>query len=811
MLATTGFMHPFMSVVLSLGTLASCKDDVTSAPALALAPVKPVAPVRGAVGDADLRVMLSELASFQACRSIGRHVPRAARTGPPRRGDRRPVGPRLEIERARSSCTSATTCCRAASTISSRRSAANAPDALILLTPVPDPENYGVAELDGDRVVAPGREAAGARRPTSRSSASTCSRRRSTTPRARSSPRRRGELEITDAIQHLVDRGRRVEPHIVQGWWKDTGRLDDMLEANRLILDTSSTRVEGELIDSQVDGRVIVEAGARARALDRARPGVIGAGARLIDAYVGPYTAVGEDCVIENAEVEHSILLAGSSVRDLDGRMESSLLGPQRRGSARRPPAARVPLHGRRQLRDRDPLMRVVVTGAAGCSGATSLRAGERAGTTSSGCSAPSSTSPTATPCADGDRRPAPGRGHQLRRLDRRRRRRGARAGRADASTAIAPGNLARAAREAGARLVHVSTDYVFDGDGDAAVRRVRPGRARSAPTGAPSSPASERVAAALRRRTRSSRTSWLFGTGGQELRRHDAAPRPPTATRCTSSTTRSAARPGPATWRRRCSTLAQRHARAASSTSPGAGQCSWHELAVEIFDQAGHGVPRAPGHDRRVRPPGPAPGLQRARHRARRAPRLPPWQDGLAAYLASARPRARRVKLLVCGGAGFIGSNFVRLRVRDHGDEVVVLDKLTYAGRQENLAATVDDAQLRARRASRTPTPSPSADRAAATRSSTSPPRRTSTARSPSPTRSCAPMRRAPTCCSRRRASAACATSRSPPTRSTARSRRARSPRQLAARALVALQRHEGRRRPARRRPTCTPTGWRR
>ena len=144
--------------------------------------------------------------------------------------------------------------------------------------------------------------------------------------RDRSTPPR-GELEITDAIQYLVDDGKRVEPHVVRGWWKDTGRLEDMLEANRLILDTITDRVEGELIDSQCDGRVIVEPGA---VLERATvrgPAVIGAGARLTDCYVGPYSAIGEDCVITNAEIEHSILLAGSSVIDLEGRMESSLLG----------------------------------------------------------------------------------------------------------------------------------------------------------------------------------------------------------------------------------------------------------------------------------------------------------------------------------------------------------------------------------------------------------------------------------------------------------------------------------------------------
>jgi glucose-1-phosphate thymidylyltransferase len=202
----------------------------------------------------------------------------------------------------------------------------NGPDALILLTPVPDPENYGVAELSDGQVVrlvekppqpatdlalvgvymftAAVHDAARAIRPSGR-----------------------GELEITDAIQRLVDTGLRVEPHVVRGWWKDTGRLDDMLEANRLVLDTVDRRVEGELVDSQVDGRVIVEPGARLERATVRGPAVIAAGARLLDCYIGPYTAVGENCVVEDAEVEHSILLAGASVRGLAGRMESSLLG----------------------------------------------------------------------------------------------------------------------------------------------------------------------------------------------------------------------------------------------------------------------------------------------------------------------------------------------------------------------------------------------------------------------------------------------------------------------------------------------------
>jgi glucose-1-phosphate thymidylyltransferase len=202
----------------------------------------------------------------------------------------------------------------------------SAPDALILLTPVPDPEHYGVAELDDGRVVAL------AEKPPEPKTDLALVGVYMFTPAIHDAaraipPSARGELEITDAIQHLVDAGRRVEPHVVKGWWKDTGRLDDMLEANRLILDTIEARVEGELVDSQVDGRVVIEAGARLERCTVRGPAVIGAGARLTDCYVGPYSAIGEGCRIERAEVEHSILLADSSVVGLDGRMESSLLG----------------------------------------------------------------------------------------------------------------------------------------------------------------------------------------------------------------------------------------------------------------------------------------------------------------------------------------------------------------------------------------------------------------------------------------------------------------------------------------------------
>ena len=203
---------------------------------------------------------------------------------------------------------------------------ANAPDALILLTPVEDPENFGVAELEDGVVVHLAEKPAEPK--TNLALVGVYMFTAGIHDAARAiAPSPRGELEITDAIQQLVDTGRRVEPHVVRGWWKDTGRLADMLEANRLILDVIEKRVDGALEDSQVDGRVVVEEGATLVRATVRGPAVIGARAHLEDCYVGPYTAIGEDCVVHDAEVEHSILLAGSEVRGLDGRMESSLLG----------------------------------------------------------------------------------------------------------------------------------------------------------------------------------------------------------------------------------------------------------------------------------------------------------------------------------------------------------------------------------------------------------------------------------------------------------------------------------------------------
>src|SRR5215216_6451558 len=131
------------------------------------------------------------------------------------------------------------------------------PEALILLTKVPDPQNYGVAELDGA-----GRVTRLVEKPPEPASDLALVGVYMFTPRIHEAaraiqPSGRGELEITDAIQWLVDSEHPVESHIVRGWWKDTGRLADMLEANRLILETIEQRVDGQLVNSQIEGRVV--------------------------------------------------------------------------------------------------------------------------------------------------------------------------------------------------------------------------------------------------------------------------------------------------------------------------------------------------------------------------------------------------------------------------------------------------------------------------------------------------------------------------------------------------------------------------
>lgn len=141
-------------------------------------------------------------------------------------------------------------------------------------------------------------------------------------------PSARGELEITDALSTLIAMGCDVRPELVNGYWIDTGKHVDMLDANRLILDTLEARIDGDVdAESNVSGRVVIEAGARLVRSSVRGPAIIGAGAVLTDTFVGPFTAIGEGCTITSSEIAHSIVLDHSRIEGIDERIEDSLIG----------------------------------------------------------------------------------------------------------------------------------------------------------------------------------------------------------------------------------------------------------------------------------------------------------------------------------------------------------------------------------------------------------------------------------------------------------------------------------------------------
>lgn len=205
----------------------------------------------------------------------------------------------------------------------------NKPDAQILLAKVRDPERFGVAELGPD-----GHVSLLVEKP----------------PEPKSDlalvgvylfsgnimdachaidPSPRGELEITDAIQWLIDDGQQVAERTITGWWKDTGKLYDMLEANRIVLDTYEQRVDGSMDDdSEIQGRVVIEEGAELVNSTVRGPAIIGRNTKLVNTFVGPYTAIYHSCSIRNSEIEHSIVLEETTITDV-GRMEDSLIGKQ--------------------------------------------------------------------------------------------------------------------------------------------------------------------------------------------------------------------------------------------------------------------------------------------------------------------------------------------------------------------------------------------------------------------------------------------------------------------------------------------------
>ena len=215
--------------------------------------------------------------------------------------------------------------------------------AQILLTPVDNPSSFGVAELgpDGDVVNLVEKPT----HPPSNLALVGVYIFDSSIHEAVAAiePSARGELEITDAIDWLIQNGHRVRPQLLEGWWIDTGKKDPLLECNRLVLDTVVRQISGAVDDaSKVEGRVVVSQGAKITNSTVRGPAVIGSNTRIENTFIGPYTSIGDECVIHDAELDHSVVLEGCRI-DGTSRITDSLIGqhvqvtrsPERRQASR--------------------------------------------------------------------------------------------------------------------------------------------------------------------------------------------------------------------------------------------------------------------------------------------------------------------------------------------------------------------------------------------------------------------------------------------------------------------------------------------
>jgi glucose-1-phosphate thymidylyltransferase len=200
-------------------------------------------------------------------------------------------------------------------------------DSIILLTEVPNPEHFGVADVDEN-----GKIRKLVEKPKDPPSNLALVGVYLFSPLIHDvienlKPSARGEYEITDAIQGLIDEGRRVLAHRVRGWWKDTGKPEDLLEANRLVLSYATRQIDGEMTNSQAEGEVVVEAGATIINSEIRGPVHIAAGAVVENSYIGPYTSIGQDARVENSEIEYSIIFHEATVVGIDRRLDSCVIG----------------------------------------------------------------------------------------------------------------------------------------------------------------------------------------------------------------------------------------------------------------------------------------------------------------------------------------------------------------------------------------------------------------------------------------------------------------------------------------------------
>ncbi|MDI6756980.1 MAG: glucose-1-phosphate thymidylyltransferase [Endomicrobiia bacterium] len=204
--------------------------------------------------------------------------------------------------------------------------ASSRPDAQILLARVSNPNQFGVAELEDGRVRRLEEKPSAPKSDMALVGVYMFNAKIFDAVRA-IKPSRRGELEITDAIQYLIDKGADVRPHVINGWWKDTGKLDDMLEANRIILSTKKKSLRGSVDSSStIEGLVEIAEGAVVENSTIRGPVIVGENTRIVNSYIGPYTSIYYNVVVENSEIEHSIILENSRIKDIK-RLEDSLIG----------------------------------------------------------------------------------------------------------------------------------------------------------------------------------------------------------------------------------------------------------------------------------------------------------------------------------------------------------------------------------------------------------------------------------------------------------------------------------------------------
>jgi len=201
-------------------------------------------------------------------------------------------------------------------------------DASILLTPVDNPSQFGVAELNGNGSVIKLIEKP--KEPTSNLALVGIYMFKPIIFDAikRIKPSWRGELEITDALQRLIEDGFKIDSEIVHGWWKDTGKPEDILHANRLVLDDLTHEIkEKENVKGEIRGKVSIDTGTKVNESSVIKgPALIGTGCVIKDSYVGPYTSIGNNCRIINSEVEDSVVMDGAMLLNA-GNIVDSMIG----------------------------------------------------------------------------------------------------------------------------------------------------------------------------------------------------------------------------------------------------------------------------------------------------------------------------------------------------------------------------------------------------------------------------------------------------------------------------------------------------